>query len=100
MKAYYAKVSGAKNSASEGGYVFPCSATLPAFKFGVGSLTVTVPGEYMNYAPVDESGVTCYGGIQDSSGIGINIFGDVALKAAFVVFDGGAERLGWAAKGL
>lgn len=52
----------------------------------------------MNYAPVSTS--TCFGGLQSSSGIGINIFGDVALKAAFVVFDGASNRLGWAAKTL
>jgi hypothetical protein len=31
VRAYYAKVSGAQNSATQGGYIFPCTATLPDF---------------------------------------------------------------------
>ncbi|KAI1347873.1 secreted aspartic proteinase precursor [Xylaria sp. FL0043] len=98
VSAYYAQVSGAKNNAQAGGYVFPCSASLPNFTFGVGSARITIPGSYINYAPY--SGSTCFGGIQSSSGIGINIFGDVALKAAYVVFDSTGPRLGWASKSL
>ncbi|KAM0245902.1 hypothetical protein ACHAP5_005052 [Fusarium lateritium] len=98
--AYYAKVSGAKYSSSYGGYVFSCSATLPNFSFAVGGVTITIPGSYINYAPVQEGSSTCLGGIQPSDDIGINIFGDIALKAAFVVFDGGNKRVGWAKKTL
>ncbi|KAH7146223.1 secreted aspartic proteinase precursor [Dactylonectria macrodidyma] len=99
-KAYYAKVSGAKLSSSVGGYVFPCSATLPTFTFGVGSARFTIPASYLNYSPISEGSSTCFGGLQPSEDIGINIFGDIALKAGFVVFDGGATRLGWANKSL
>ncbi|KAI1365122.1 secreted aspartic proteinase precursor [Xylaria arbuscula] len=98
VSAYYAQVSGAKNNAAAGGYVFPCSASLPDFTFGVGSARIVIPGEYINYAPY--TGTTCFGGIQSSSGIGINIFGDVALKSAYVVFDSTGPRLGWASKDL
>lgn len=96
VSAYWAQVSGAKNNNAAGGYVFPCSATLPNFTFGIGSARIVIPGSYINYAPY--SGTTCFGGIQSSSGIGINIFGDVALKAAYVVFDSTGPRLGWASK--
>ncbi|KAF2971994.1 hypothetical protein GQX73_g1619 [Xylaria multiplex] len=98
VSAYWAKVSGAKSNSAAGGYVFPCSATLPNFTFGVGSARIVIPGAYINYAPY--TGTTCFGGIQSSSGIGINIFGDVALKAAYVVFDSTTPRLGWASKSL
>ncbi|KAF6809078.1 endothiapepsin precursor [Colletotrichum sojae] len=98
VTAYYKQITGAKYDSSQGGYTFPCSAAAPAFSFGVGSARVTIPGTYMNYAPISTS--TCFGGLQSSSGIGINIFGDVALKAAFVVFDGASNRLGWAKKTL
>ncbi|TEA12725.1 Endothiapepsin [Colletotrichum sidae] len=98
VTAYYKQIAGAKYDSSQGGYTFPCSAIVPAFTFGVGSARVTIPANYLNYAPV--STTTCYGGLQSSSGIGINIFGDVALKAAFVVFDGASNRLGWAKKTL
>lgn len=97
--AYWAKVSGSKNSRSVGGYVFPCSTSLPSFTYGIGSATIVIPGEYMDFGPISTGSSTCFGGIQSSSGIGLNIFGDVALKAAFVVFDGASTpRLGFAPK--
>ncbi|KAI0401476.1 secreted aspartic proteinase precursor [Xylaria palmicola] len=98
VSAYWATVSGARNDASAGGYTFPCSATLPSFTFGVGAARIVIPGKYINYAPY--TGTTCFGGIQSSSGIGINIFGDVVLKAAYVVFDSTGPRIGWASKTL
>lgn len=100
VSAYYAQISGAEYSSEEHGYVFPCGETLPDFSFGVGGdgATITVPGEYVNYALADVVGDTCYGGIQPDMDIGFPIFGDTALKAAFVVFDGGSQQLGWAPK--
>ena len=59
VKAYYAKVSGATNSASQGGYIFPCSATLPSITLGIGSYRAVVPGSYINYAPATGSGKYC-----------------------------------------
>lgn len=52
----------------------------------------------MNYAPISTS--TCFGGLQSNAGIGISIYGDIALKAAFVVFNGSTKQLGWASKTL
>ncbi|KAJ4389554.1 hypothetical protein N0V93_007024 [Gnomoniopsis smithogilvyi] len=99
VKAYYAQISGSSNSASAGGYIFPCSATLPSFTFGVGSAKITIPGEYMDFGAISTGSSSCFGGIQSSADIGVNIFGDVALKAAFVVFEGSdSPRLGWASK--
>lgn len=100
VTAYYSQVSGAQDSTTEGGYVFSCDADLPDFSFGVGSGTVTIPGRYINWAAVDTTNTTCYGGIQSDSSIGFSIFGDIALKAAYVVFDGAQGRVGWAAKTL
>lgn len=101
-KAYYAKVSGATYNSAQGGYVFSCSATLPDFTFTVGGGEITIPGEYINYAPLTTGGKTCFGGIQGNAGIGEVIFGDVALKSAFVVFEnsGTTARIGWATKTL
>ncbi|KAI1288831.1 secreted aspartic proteinase precursor [Xylaria venustula] len=102
VKDYYAAVSGAKVDPFQGGYVFPCSAKLPNFVLGIGDAKITIPGKYINYAPTDKSGKTCFGGIQSDEDIGFSIIGDVALKAAFVVFDATPEqpRLGWAKKKL
>ncbi|KAK4159705.1 pepsin [Cladorrhinum sp. PSN259] len=101
VTAYYRQVSGATNSRSYGGYVFPCTSTLPPFTFGVGSTKFVIPASYINYARVSATSSQCFGGIQSSSSLGINIFGDVALKAAFVVFNGAEPpTIGWATKNL
>jgi aspergillopepsin I len=97
-KAYYAKVSGAKNDDSQGGYVFPCSASLPDFSITVGGVKQVVPGKYINYAPITDGSSTCFGGLQPNTGIGFNIFGDIFLKSKYIVHDmsNGTPRLGFA----
>ncbi|KZP18683.1 aspartic protease PEP1 [Athelia psychrophila] len=99
VKAYYAQVSGSSLSSSQGGYIFPCSATLPSLTLGVGSYHAVVPGKYLNYAPA--TGSSCFGGIQSNTGIGQSIYGDVFLKSQFVIFDASdasSPQLGFAAK--
>jgi len=99
VQAYYAKVSGAKLDSTQGGYVFPCSATLPNFSITVGGVAQVVPGKYVNYSPVDSSGKTCFGGIQTDDGIGFSIFGDVFLKSKYVIHEavaGSTPRIGLA----
>lgn len=98
VKAYYAKVAGAGADSYVGGMVFPCKAKLPDFSFGIGFYRGVVPGRYMSYASVNST--HCFGGIQSSEGIGFSIFGDVLLKAQYVVFDLGNMKLGWANKKL
>ena len=85
-----------------GGYTFPCSTELPTFSFGVGDARFIIPSSFLNHSPVQRGSTSCFGGLQARpSGVGINIFGDVALKAAFVIFDGGVSpRIGWASKHL
>lgn len=62
---------------------------------------ITIPGRYVNYAPIDE-GKMCFGGIQDNITVGKVIFGDVAFKSTYVVFknSGDSLRIGWAQKTL
>lgn len=97
IKEYYAKVQGVTKD--EGLYVFPCDAKLPSFTFGVGAARITIPSSYLRFV-YDDSGKRCAGGLQSSGGVGHAIFGDVSLKAAFVVFDAGNLQLGWANKPL
>ncbi|KAL7929927.1 aspartic peptidase domain-containing protein [Trichoderma chlorosporum] len=96
VKAYYQNVQGASMDPVQGGYVFSCSATLPDFKFTVGEGDITVPGSLINYSPASNN--QCFGGIQSSGGLPFTIFGDIALKAAHVIFDSGKTRVGWAQK--
>ncbi|KAH8886025.1 microbial aspartic proteinase [Thozetella sp. PMI_491] len=103
VRAYYAKVPKASISDLVGGYVFPCTTVLPSFTYGIGEARFTIPPNFMNHSPIQRGSTQCFGGLQPRpDGIGnINIFGDVALKAAFVVFEGGATpRMGWANKKL
>ena len=101
VSAYYAQVSGSSNSQTDGGYIFGCNTALPDLTLQIEGYAAVVPGSYMNYAPASESG-SCFGGLQSNSGIGQSIFGDVFLKAHFVVFDdaAGGPQLGFAAKDL
>jgi aspergillopepsin I len=96
VRAYYAKVSGAKNDSTQGGYIFPCTASLPDFSITVGGVKQTVPGKYVNYAPIGDG--TCFGGIQTDDGIGFSIFGDIFLKSKYIVHEMGSSgpRLGFA----
>jgi aspergillopepsin I len=100
VSEYYGAVRGAKYDTSQGAFTIPCDASTPDFFFVVGDhgATITVPGDYMKYSPIDDAGKTCFGGMQADTGIGFSIFGDVALKSAFVVFNGGNKMIGWAAK--
>lgn len=96
VDSYYAQVSGATNDATQGGYIFDCNTQLPDYSFSVGSGQITIPGALMNYASA--GGSQCFGGLQSNGGIGLSIFGDIALKAAYVVFDAGNLQVGWAQK--
>lgn len=98
VKAYYAQVQGASFNQQQAGYVYPCSANLPDFNVAIGGKTFTVPGSYINFAPVTDGSSTCFGGIQPDTGIGFSIFGDVFLKAVYAIFDDSqsSPRLGFA----
>lgn len=101
VQDYYFAVPKATFSTLEGGWIFPCKADLPDFVFGVGkNYRGRVPGPYINFAPSQAKKGYCFGGIQSDVGIGFSIWGDVLLKAQFVVFDGGNTRVGFASKAL
>jgi len=95
---YYAKVNGSAFDPEWAGMVFPCGTKLPDWSFFLGEYRGTVPGRYFSYSKINET--HCYGGMQSSEDIGFGVFGDVVLKAQFVVFDLEEKRLGFANKVL
>ncbi|KAH7161880.1 aspartic peptidase domain-containing protein [Dactylonectria macrodidyma] len=127
-EAYYSQVEGAQLDQSAGGFIFPCDSELPDFSFGVEDAAITIPGSFMNFTSLQTTSAVvvsrrrkstgptsakssggfaasaassmCFGGLQSSEDVGINIFGDIALKSAFVVFDGGNSQIGFAKKPL
>lgn len=95
VDAYYAKVSGSSYDDSQGGYTFPCSATLPTLSFRIGSSTyATIPASLLNFGVA--SGSTCFGSLQ-SVGDGTQaIYGDVFFNAYYGVFDASGPQFGFA----
>jgi Eukaryotic aspartyl protease len=94
---YYAQVPGAQLSDEVGGYVYPCTATLPNFGVAIGSgYTAVIPGNMVTFAQVDTQ--TCYGGVQSNGGSNLQIYGDVFFRTQYVVFNGQAKTLQLAPK--
>ncbi|KAG9234102.1 putative endothiapepsin [Amylocarpus encephaloides] len=94
VSAYYASVSGAKNTAD--GWTFPCAATLPSLAIRMGSSAyATIPGSLLNFETY--SGSTCYGALQSVGGGTQNIYGDVFFNAYYGIFDSTGPRFGFAA---
>ncbi|KAG6033446.1 hypothetical protein E4U41_006910 [Claviceps citrina] len=96
VSAYYKRIPTARYDNEQYAYVFDCNTKLPDFHFAIEKAMLTVPGHLINYGPVDDK--TCLGSLQLSGFLGINILGDVAMKATLVVFDSGNNRIGWAQK--
>ena len=97
--AFYKQVPGAVYSSAQGGYIFPCSSTLPSLTLVIGTYKAIVPGSYLNYAPLSTGSTTCFGGLQRDDGIGFSIFGLAFIKSQFVVFKGTTNpSVGFAAK--
>ncbi|KAI0452992.1 aspartic peptidase domain-containing protein [Xylaria acuta] len=95
-EAYYAQVQGAQNDQQQGGFTIPCDATLPDLQLAVGDAMATVKGADLSFAPVDQAGQTCFGGLQAGESGGLQVYGDIFFKSNFVVFNGGNNSLGFA----
>ncbi|QSZ30172.1 hypothetical protein DSL72_004692 [Monilinia vaccinii-corymbosi] len=96
VNGYYSKVQGAVNNQTVGGVTFPCSAKLPDLSIDVGgSFMAVIRGSDINFAPVDATKVTCFGGLQATPS-DLQIYGDIMFKSQFVAFNGGNNTIGMA----
>ncbi|KAL2062363.1 hypothetical protein VTL71DRAFT_6629 [Oculimacula yallundae] len=95
VDTYYASVPSASYNSQQGGYVFPCSTTLPSFSFRIGSSAyATIPAKLMNFGSA--GGSSCFGSLQSVGGGSQNIYGDVFFNAYLGIFDAGNSRFGFA----
>ena len=116
VEAIYGQIEGSKLDSTQGGYVYPSTATIPALTFAVGDNFFTLNPADFAYGDPDASGMV-FGGVQSSGNLGFSIFGplfalksiyasthktflqgDVFLKSVYVVFDQGETRIGMAAR--
>lgn len=58
VDVYYGMVSSASYNSGQGGYTFPCGTTLPSITLAIGSHRAVVPGPFLQYAPIDQSGTS------------------------------------------
>jgi len=98
VDTYYASVSGASYSSSQGGYIFPCSATLPTLSIRIGTTYYAdIPGKLLNFGSA--GGSSCFGSLQSVGGGSQSIYGDVFFNAYYGIFDAGSSgspRFGFA----
>lgn len=93
---YYSSITGSAFDRENGGWTFPCNATLPEFAIHVNDYKAIVPGEHINWAQIPGTN-TCFGGIQpvDRSPA---VLGGSFLKSQFVIFDHDGPKMGFAAQ--
>lgn len=96
LNNYYNQIPGAYYSNTQGGALVPCNANMPDLVFTISNAQRTVPGAYINYAPLMDGSGYCYGGLQSSYGLPFGILGDVFIKSQYVVFDAYNKRIGFA----
>lgn len=97
VSQYYSGVSGAQVDDSQGGYTFPCDATLPTLSFLIGpSNYADIPAKYLNFGPTADGSSTCFGSLQSIGTGGQNIYGDVFFNANYGVFDASGPQFGFA----
>ncbi|KAL5401312.1 hypothetical protein PMIN03_011622 [Paraphaeosphaeria minitans] len=98
VEEVYAAIPGAKYDQSNQGYIFPSGTSadsLPTITLAIGDAQVAFQKEDLGFA--DAGNGMVYGSIQSRGSMGMDIYGDAALKAMYAVFDmnNGNPRFGF-----
>ena len=83
VDAIYGAIPGATFDDQQGGYKFPSDATIPDVSFAVGDTLYKVDPKDIAFGDAGDGFV--FGGIQSRGNLDFDIFGDVFLKAVYVV---------------
>jgi aspergillopepsin I len=109
VRDFYAAVPSAQLIDDEGGWVHDCGAALPDLTLeassspagggggaeSAGTATLVLRGSLLTRGRSSRAGSPwCFGGVQATGAAGMTIWGDVLLKALFVVFDGSEAPAG------
>jgi hypothetical protein len=94
VEQIYAAIPGSRVDNTQGGYVYPSDATIPAVQFAVGNQLFTVDPAAFAFSSAG-SGET-FGGIQSRGSNPFDILGDVFLKSVYVIFDQANVQIGMA----
>jgi len=94
VQQIYSAIPGARIDNSQGGYVYPSDAAVPAVQFAVGDQLFTVNPE--DFAFSDAGNGETFGGIQSRGSNPFDILGDVFLKSVYVIFDQANVQIGMA----
>ena len=79
----YGAIEGATYDDEQGGYKFPADATLPDISFAVGETLYKLNAKDVAFGDAGDGFM--FGGIQSRGNMDFDIFGDVFLKAVYVV---------------
>ncbi|EFR00643.1 aspergillopepsin A [Nannizzia gypsea CBS 118893] len=93
---YYSSIANSAYDRENGGWTFPCNATLPDFAIHINDYKAIVPGKHINWAQIPGADI-CFGGLQPVSNPPA-ILGGSFLKSQFVIFDYTGPRMGFAAQ--
>ncbi|KAL5612049.1 uncharacterized protein BROUX77_002205 [Berkeleyomyces rouxiae] len=86
VSAFYEQVEAVWCSVGHGGFIMRCGVDMPGFTFKVGGVLIAIPKHHMQ-VPLNYDVNLCFGGLQSSDELGVNVIGTIAFKTTFVVFD-------------
>ncbi|KAK6508892.1 Type I transmembrane sorting receptor [Arthrobotrys musiformis] len=103
VKNYYSKVPSSVYDIKRGGWVFPCSSTIPELQVPFGDAFAIISPKYMIHTTFTSQSkeLLCFGSLQSLGETRSHlpyIYGDSFFKANYVIFDMKNSKVGFATK--